>query len=108
MERRIAKSLGLKFRSSRVIDAFLESFSESSPFLESFWVGKPFLARNVFPFLDDYAKTRIFRLFVVALFALPAGHYNSTMAGILADAFLLRAAKLDPRELDAFYRSREK
>ena len=89
------------------MDSFLESFLESFPFLESFWFGKPFLVINVFPSLDDDAKTRIFRLFVVALFALPE-LYDSTMAGILVDTFLLRAAKLDPRELDAFYRAHEK
>ena len=111
MERRIARSRGLKFRSSRVIDSFLESFSESSPFLESCWFGKPFLARNVFPLLADYAKTKIPRPFVVALFALSAGlteRYDSTVAGILMDAFLLRKTKFDSRMLNAFYRAREK
>lgn len=63
--------------------SFLESFLESSPFLESFWFGKPNQTRNVFPFLTDYAKTRIPRPLIVALFALPAGlteHYDSKVA----------------------------
>ena len=96
MERRIARSRELKFRSSRVMESFLESFLESSPFLESFWFSKPNLTRNVFPLLADYAKTRIPRPFIVALFALSAGHYDSTMASILMDTFLLRTTKFDP------------
>ena len=92
------------------MDSFLESFLESSPFLESFWFGKPNLTRNVFPFLDDDAKTRILRPFIVALFALSAGlteHWGSKVAGILMDMFLLRTTKFDPRVLDAFYRARK-
>ena len=90
------------------MNSFLESFLESSPFLESFWFGKPNLTRNVFPFLDDYAKTRIPRPFVVTFFALSAGHYGSTTAGILVNTFLLRGTKFDPRVLDAFIRASEK
>ena len=93
------------------MDLFLESFLESSPFLESFWVGEPFLARNVFPLLADYAKTRIPRPFVVALFGLTAWlteHWGSKVAGILVNTFLLRKTKFDPRVLDAFIRAREK
>lgn len=96
MEWRIGRSLGLKFRSSRVMDSFLESFLESSPFLESFWFGEPFLARNVFPLLVDYAKTSIPRPFIVALFALSAGlteHWGSKVAGILEEG---RGTQFDP------------